>query len=202
MDGNRLLNTMNTIVDYFLLNLLWVIASIPLFTFFPATAAMFGVIRKRQLQKDSEGIFKDFFTLFKENFKQSFVLSIIWSLLAVFLYFDYLFINPENSIVQLILYIVLMIGLVLFSAISIYLFPTMVHFELSWKLVIRNTFFFTLMNPVLTVFLLVVAAIGAAILYTYPASIFIVGSPLAFMIYYLCQVFFNQVMAKKEMIEH
>ncbi|MGM0874712.1 MAG: YesL family protein [Bacillota bacterium] len=199
MNGNRLLNTMNTIVDYILLNLLWVIVSIPLFTFFPATAAMFGVVRKRQLQKDSEGIFKDFFTLFKENFKQSFVLSIIWSLLAIFLYFDYLFINPENSIVHLILYIVLMIGLVLFSVITIHLFPIMVHFDLSWKLVIRNAFFFSLMNPILTVFLLVIVAIGVIIIYTFPAAIFIVGSPLAYIIYYLSQIFFNQVMTKKEM---
>lgn len=199
MNENRLLNTLNTIVDYFLLNLLWVIVSIPLFTFFPATAAMFGVVRKRRLQKDSEGIVKDFFTMFKENFKQSLVLSIIWSLLAVFLYFDYLFINPKNSLLELILYIVLMIGLVLFIAISIYLFPTMVHFELSWKLVIRNAFFFSLMNPLLTVFLLVIVAIGVAILYTYPASMFIVGSPVAYIIYYLCQIFFNQVMTKKEL---
>ncbi|MBO1513472.1 YesL family protein [Metabacillus bambusae] len=199
MIENRLLNTLTTIVDYFLLNLLWVLTSIPLFTFFPATTAMFGVIRKRQLQKDSQGIIKDYFAMFKENFKQSLVISIYWGLVAIFLYFDYMVIHPDNSIIQLILYIVLIIGFVLFCSISIYLFPTMVHFELSWKIVIRNAFFFSLMNPILTIILLLIAAIGLAIIYTYPAMIFIVGSPLAYMIYYMSQIFFNQVVMKKEM---
>jgi uncharacterized membrane protein YesL len=199
MIENRLLNTITTIVDYFLLNLLWVLTSIPLFTFFPATAAMFGVIRKRQLQKDSQGIIKDFFTMFKENFKQSLVISIYWSLVAIFLYFDYMVIHPDNSIIHLILYIVLIIGFILFCSISIYLFPTMVHFELGWKIVIRNAFFFSLMNPILTILLLLIVAIGVALIYTYPAMIFIVGSPLAYMIYYMSQMFFNQVVMKKEM---
>jgi uncharacterized membrane protein YesL len=199
MSENRLLNTLTTIVDYFLLNVLWVLTSIPLFTFFPATAAMFGVIRKRQLQKDSQGIIKDFFTMFKENFKQSLVISIYWSLVAIFLYVDYMVIHPDNSIIHLILYIVLIIGFVLFCSISIYLFPTMVHFELSWKIVIRNAFFFSLMNPILTIILLLIVAIGVAIIYMYPVMIFIVGSPLAYMIYYMSQMFFNQVVMKKEM---
>jgi uncharacterized membrane protein YesL len=160
---------------------------------------MFGVIRKRQLHKDSQGIIKDFFVMFKENFKQSLVISIYWGLVAIFLYVDYMVIHPDNSIFQLILYIVFIIGFLLFCSISIYLFPTMVHFELNWKQVIRNAFFFSIMNPILTIILLLIVAIGVAIIYMYPAMIFIVGSPLAYMIYYMSQVFFNQVVMKKEM---
>ncbi|MFX0561190.1 YesL family protein [Tepidibacillus infernus] len=197
--NNRLFHTLNTIVDLFLLNLLWVFASIPLITFFPATAAMFGVVRRRILQKETEGIFKSFFKMLKENFKQSFVLSIFWSVLAIFLYFDYRHINPASSVVQLILYIILIIGILLFSSISIYLFPIMVHFELSWKLVIRNAFFFSLMNPVLTVLLLIIVGAGVTLLYIYPVSILIIGSLVASTVYYLCQIWFNQLLNMKEM---
>ncbi|KIL45192.1 YesL family protein [Jeotgalibacillus soli] len=196
--NNRLLNTINTIVDYFLLNVLWVIASIPLITIFPATAAMFGVVRKRQLQKETNGIFKSFYIQFKDNFKQSILLSIVWGIVGAFLYVDYKIISPESSAFQLILYILLIIGLILFSSITIYLFPIMVHFELNWKNVIRNAFFFSLMNPILTILLLIIVGIGGAILYAYPVSIFILGSFLAFIVYYLCQMMFNQVMIKKE----
>ncbi|GBF10722.1 YesL family protein [Tepidibacillus sp. HK-1] len=197
--NNRLFHTLNIIVDLFLLNLLWVFASIPLITFFPATAAMFGVVRRRILQKETEGIFKSFFKMLKENFKQSFVLSIFWSVLAIFLYFDYRHINPASSVVQLILYIILIIGILLFSSISIYLFPIMVHFELSWKLVIRNAFFFSLMNPVLTVLLLIIVGAGVTLLYIYPVSILIIGSLIASTVYYLCQIWFNQLLNMKEM---
>jgi uncharacterized membrane protein YesL len=196
--NNRLFSTLNTIVDLFLLNLLWVIASLPLITFFPATAAMFGVVRKRILKKESEGIFKSFFKMFKENFKQSFIISILWSVFAVFLFFDYVYIHPETSVFQLILYVVWVIGLVLFSAISIYIFPIMVHFDLSWKIVIRNAFFFSLMNPVITILILIVGGIGVVLLYIYPASIFIIGTPLATVVYHLSQIAFNQALNIKK----
>lgn len=196
--NNRLFHTLNIIVDLFLLNLLWVIASLPLITFFPATAAMFGVVRKRILKKESEGIFKSFFKMFKENFKQSFIISILWSVFAVFLFFDYVYINPETSVFQLILYVVWVIGLVLFSTISIYIFPIIVHFDLSWKIAIRNAFFFSLMNPIITILLLIVGGIGGVLLYTYPASVFIIGAPFATIVYYLSQVTFNQALNIKK----
>lgn len=196
--NNRLLNTINTIVDYILLNVLWVIASIPLITIFPATAAMFGVVRNRQLQKETNGIFKSFYVHFKENFKQSFFLSIIWVVFGAFLYVDYRIIDPESSTFQLILYILLIIGLILFSSITIYLFPIMVHFELNWKYVLRNAFFFSLMNPILTILLIIIVGIGGALLYAYPVSIFLLGSFLSYIVYYLCQMMFNQVLIKKE----
>jgi uncharacterized membrane protein YesL len=195
--NNKLYSTLNTMVDLFLLNLIWVITMLPLITFFPATAALFGVVRRRILQKESEGIFKSFFQLFKENCKQSFVISIIWSALALFLYLDYRIIDPSSSGGQLILYSILVIGIVLFSSITIYLFPIMVHFELNWKQVIRNAFLFSLMNPVLTILLLIIAAAATALFYFYPATIFIIGSFAAYAVYYLCQLWFNQLLNMK-----
>lgn len=196
---NRLFYTLNTIVDLFLLNLLWVITSLPLITFFPATAALFSVVRKRVLQKETEGILKSFLRMFKENFKQSFMISTIWSVLALFLYFDYRFINPNISVGQLILYIILVIGILLFCSISIYLFPIMVHFELNWKHVIRNAFFFSLMNPVLTILLLIILGVCTTLFYFYPVTILFIGSFAAYAVYYLCQMWFNQLLKIKGM---
>jgi uncharacterized membrane protein YesL len=198
MNNNRLVNTLNTIVDYFLLNLLWFIVSIPLITVFPATAALFGVVRQRHLEKDSRGILIDYFTLFRDNFKQSFAISLIWAIVGAFLYIDYLLINPTQSLIQLLLFVVLWIGIILFSVMSIYLFPIIVHFKLTWKNVIRNAFLFSLMNPLLTVMLLVISALGIVCMYTYPATIFIVISPLAYFIYNLCHSFFNTVVNLKD----
>ncbi|WP_449538882.1 YesL family protein [Ferdinandcohnia sp. Marseille-Q9671] len=193
MTDNRLLNTLNSIVDYFLLNLLWVIASIPLLTIFPATAAMFGVIRKRQLQKDSKGIFLDFLMMFKENFKQSSILSIIWAVVALFLYMDYMLIDPQGSVVELVLYIFLISAVILFSAITILVFPVMVHFTVTWKGVIRNSFFFSLMKPIVSIVLLVSLVVGLGSTYYYPISIFIVPSVIVSIVYSFSQKLFDLV---------
>lgn len=195
---NRLYTTMNTIVDLLFLNLLWVIVSFPLFTFFPATAAMFGVVRKRVLQKDTEGIFKTFFKLFKENFKKSFILSILWSILALFLFYDFFLIQPEASIFQLILFIVWAIAFVIFSAASLYIFPVMVHFELSLKQVIKNAFFFSLMNPVVTMLMIISGAMGVFLFYKYPVFVFFITTLLATVIYQLAQGVFNQAINMKK----
>ncbi|MEW9052121.1 MAG: DUF624 domain-containing protein [Neobacillus sp.] len=193
MFNNRLFSSLNTIVDLFLLNLLWVLSMFPLITFFPATAALFGVVRKRILHKETDGIFKSFFQLFKENFKQSFGISVLWTVVGLFLYFDYQLIDPSSSAVQLIVYIVLILAILLFSSVSMYLFPIIVHFELGWKYVIRNAFLFSLMNPVLTILLLLILGACIAIIQLYPAAIFLIGSPSAYIIYHLCQRWFNQV---------
>ncbi|WP_226670779.1 YesL family protein [Metabacillus litoralis] len=197
--NNKLMNILNSIVDYFLLNLLWVIASIPLFTLFPATAALFGVVRKRQLQKETDGVIKEYIKLFIENFKQSFGISILWVLVAFFLYMDYSLIHPEQSFIQVFLYMILCVGTILFVSLTVYLFPIMVHFELSWKFLIRNAFFFTLMYPVLTILLLIIIIIGGYLIYIFPVAIFFIGSPVSYIIYHLCQGTFNQIIAKKGM---
>lgn len=196
--NSRLFQTLNTVVDLFLLNFLWFITSLPLITFFPATAALFGVVRKRIIQNETDGMFKNFFELLKENFKQSSILSVLWIVIGIFLLFDYRLIQPESSIIQLILYIILVIGILLFCSLSIYLFPIMVHFELNWKLIIRNAFFFSLMNPVLTILLLVIVGVCFTLIYFYPVTILFIGSFTAYAVYYLCQIWFNQILDLKK----
>jgi uncharacterized membrane protein YesL len=196
--NSGLFQTLNAVVDLFLLNFLWFITSLPLITFFPATAALFGVVRKRIIQNETDGMFKNFFAMFKENFKQSSILSALWTVIGIFLLFDYRLIQPEASIFHLVLYIILVIGILLFCSITIYLFPIMVHFELNWKLIIRNAFFFSLMNPVLTILLLVIVGVCFTLIYHYPITILFLGSFTAYAVYYLCQIWFNQVLDLKK----
>lgn len=196
--NSRLFQILNIVVDLFLLNFLWFITSLPLITFFPATAALFGVVRQRIIQNETDGMFKNFFAMFKENFKHSSILSVLWTVLGMFLLYDYRLIQPESSLIQLMLYIILVMGILLFCSISIYLFPIMVHFELNWKLIIRNAFFFSLMNPVLTILLLVIVGVCFTLIYLYPITILFLGSFTAYAVYYLCQIWFNQVLDLKK----
>jgi hypothetical protein len=63
------------ISNFFLLNLLWLVMCLPIITIFPATAAMYGVVRQWIIHKDPS-IFRPFFHYFKENFKQSILIEI------------------------------------------------------------------------------------------------------------------------------
>ncbi|MCS0542982.1 hypothetical protein NXY55_23680, partial [Aeromonas veronii] len=139
------------------------------------------------------GIFIDFVMMFKENFKQSSLLSMIWAVVALFLYMDYVLINPRGSVVELALYIFLVSAIILFSAITIFVFPVMVHFELTLKDIIRNSFFFSLMKPMVTIVLLACLVMGIGSTYYYPISVFIVPSIIVSIFYLFCQKLFDVV---------
>lgn len=67
----------NVIYHVFMLNLIWLLFSIPIFTIGASTTALFKVM-DNFLQKKSTNLFKDFFNSFKLNFKQSTVFWILF----------------------------------------------------------------------------------------------------------------------------
>lgn len=76
---SKLYEIISTIADLVILNLLFVICSLPIFTIGASTTALFGVTKK--MADNSEGyIAKKYFKLFKENFKQS---TIMWLILLI-----------------------------------------------------------------------------------------------------------------------
>jgi uncharacterized membrane protein YesL len=196
--NNKVFRKINSIFDFMLLNILWVLACIPIVTIFPATAAMFGVVRKKALKKEINGMCRLFFDLFKENFRVSFVLFTIWMGIVIFIYIDYIFLEIQTPLFQLGFKIVLFIGALLFLAISMYIFPIMVHFDLNWRYVLRNSVFLALMNPIITIIAILIFTINIYLVYIFPVSIFFISSFTSFSIYYLCQFIFNQLPSLKE----
>jgi uncharacterized membrane protein YesL len=82
--GRRLYRFLEVLTNLLLLNLLWLLMCLPVLTVFPATAAMFGVVRE-WVQKREPSVIRAFFSSFKANFKQSFWIGIVWTLLGGFL---------------------------------------------------------------------------------------------------------------------
>lgn len=74
-----LIQFINKVTDFFILNLLCLICCIPIITIGPALAAKYDVAL-RIVRKEEPTILKPFFKAFKENLKQS---LIIWMILLV-----------------------------------------------------------------------------------------------------------------------
>lgn len=66
--------------DLFILNLLWIICSLPIITFGASTTAMYYCTLKISRDRDSGGMFAMFFHSFKENLLQA---TVIWIIMAV-----------------------------------------------------------------------------------------------------------------------
>jgi uncharacterized membrane protein YesL len=92
--------------NFLLLNLLWLLACIPVLTIYPATGAMFGVVRD-WVRKSDVGVIQPFILRFRENLKQSFVIGIVWTVSGTALVLDFYLLGQMPSGLRTILYLLL-----------------------------------------------------------------------------------------------
>ncbi|MEH7416799.1 DUF624 domain-containing protein [Neobacillus drentensis] len=188
--NSRFLHYTEKIVDLFLLNLLWLIMCIPVITIFPATVSMYGVIRKWTMRKETNGIFRTFFSLFRECFIQSFGISVLWAALGFFIYIDFRILHLDGSLMHLLLLGILWLLSLFFLAITVYLFPIMAHFDTKWKNVIKNALTLAITYPLSTILLMMIVLLSLYLVYLLPLFIFILGSVIAYLSYTICHKLF------------
>lgn len=178
--------------NFILLNLLWLLACLPVVTAFPATAAMFGVVREWTKNREP-GLLGSFWTHLKENFLQALLASVVWLLIATVLAANFLLIRQTDSTVVSTLFSVPVTLLALaYAAASVYLFPVMVNYENDWQTALKNSLLFALGHLGTT--LLGLAVIGAAILAGLfsPITLLATGSVTAYLVYRLCDGTFRR----------
>lgn len=140
---NPIIQGIGKITDFVILNLLWLICSLPIITIGASTTALYSVMLK--LVKNEEGyVVKGFFKAFKENFKQSTLIWLILLLFGIILIVDFssLKLMPENIAAVLRILFLFMGGLLI--GMTVYAFSLQARFENT----IRNT----LKNALILVF--------------------------------------------------
>ncbi|WP_419955382.1 YesL family protein [Neobacillus niacini] len=183
MDG-KLYKSMEFIMNAFLLNLLWLVLCLPILTIFPATTAMFGVVREWKKQNDIR-IFTAFFRLFKENFKQSFFIGILWLVFTGLLLGDLIIINQLNSSVKYVLFSFFFLMGILYLFVSIYIFPVLVHYQVTWKNAIKNALLLSISRLHYTILSILIIAACLVLCFYLPAAMMLGFSISAYLIYSL-----------------
>jgi uncharacterized membrane protein YesL len=192
MLDSKLYRFLETLTNFFFLNVVWLLACVPVVTIFPATAALFGVVREWVRQEDA-GVLGPFVRRFKENFVQSLVVGWLWAILGALLLFNLLAIRRMPGPLGLpSLVLVAVVGLVYLTT-TIYLFPVMVCYETTWHGVIRNAFFISASQPIVTIIGLVLTGAMVMLFYFAPITIVLSGSITAYLLYALCNRAFQRV---------
>ncbi|MCC3355347.1 YesL family protein [Bacillus sp. REN16] len=192
INDSKLYRAMDFIMNTFLLNLIWVLTCIPIITIFPATAAMFGVVREWKREGDIR-IFASFFRYFKENIKQGIVLQLIWLFIAFLFIINFNFTNQIPSNVKYLLFMLYFLVLLLFIFTSMYLFPVMVQFKVTWMQAIRNALILSISNLQYTLILLLILIIGAVTIYYFAGATMLIFSIAAYCIYSVADRTFSKV---------
>ncbi|MCR2821976.1 YesL family protein [Lederbergia panacisoli] len=183
--NSRLYSILEVLSFFFLLNILWFTMCLPIVTIFPATAAMVAVIRQWVMKKDT-AILIPFFRFFKENFKQSFILGIIFFVFASIFYIDFMLVNTFNPKLHIFLFASLFLLGLIATFTLIYVFPMMAHYRLSiWQL-IKNSFFFSVRYILSTVLCILILITMGYLLFLIPVFFLIIFSFTAYLIFAIC----------------
>jgi len=190
----RVYRWLETATDFFLLNLMWLVACLPVVTIFPSTARMFGVVRGLGPEKEG-GLVHNFVSRFKENFGQSLLVGTIWTVFGVALFLDFLVANQLSFWVGVVLKSVLVLASSLYAFGSVFLFPVMVHYDTDWKTVIKNSLLLSIGRLPTTVVCLLFLVMMVGLTVVVPFLIIITGSVTAYVVYRLCDREFRKIAA-------
>lgn len=134
---NPIMRGMGRLADFIILNLLWVVCSIPIITIGASTTALYTVMLK--LVKNEEGyIAKGFLKAFKENFKQSTIMWIIFLLISIVFVVDFVSIKLMSDEIGGILQILFLFMGALLAAWMVYAFALQARFVNTVRNTLKN----------------------------------------------------------------
>lgn len=125
-------------LDLILLNVVWTICCLPVVTIGPATTALYTVMFKMKEDKD-DNVLKLFFVAFKDNFKQSFLTTLILIPVGVILYLDYRVMYFDETFSADYLKGFFWVILVILFAFIGWVFPLEAKFENTLGAMLKNT---------------------------------------------------------------
>lgn len=182
---NIFFRILDIFAHFVLLNALWIILCIPIITIFPSTTALFSVVRKWTTEGTDAGSIQLFLTSFKENFKKSFLIGLLWMIAGLILYFDLSILLQIEFTGKFFVFILLAFAAILYAFVSIYVFFIMVQYELTILHTIRNALILSVSRLLHTILILIVIATALIITYYFKIFMMIFGSVLAFILYHI-----------------
>ena len=183
--------------DVIMLSVLWMVCSIPVVTIGASTTAMYYVTLK--LVRDEDGYtFRSFFKSFKENFKQSTIIWLIFLVAGIVLGVDvFFFLRVFNGSqnVRTIMLAIFMAMSFLYFAMFTFVFPLQARFYNPVKRTIFNAFFMSIRHLFQTIGMLVIDVGVVFLAFTYLPQIILFGVALiAFLNSYILASIFKKYM--------
>ena len=139
---SKFMQAMGRIGDLVILNLLFLLSCIPLFTIGAASAALYTVCFQLGTEKES-GVFHTYVHAFRENFKQSTVLFLILALFLLTGFFDTLLLSSLAGWLRygcILTAILLVLAVLMYS----YAFPLLSQFSNGIRGTLKNALFLSL----------------------------------------------------------
>ena len=148
----------------FILNMLTLLCSIPLFTIGASFTALYYVTMK-MVRDEETYITKDYFRSFKQNFRQGLIIWLIHLLVGAVLFFDYRLMSVNRDTLPGARgFIIVTLSCALFLAVELaYVFPVLAKFYNTVRQTMKNAFLMGVRHFPKTVAILIINMIFPAI---------------------------------------
>lgn len=196
---NPFFKGVNKLVDCFYLGILWFVCSIPIFTMAASTTALYYSIQK--VVRRGEGYAsREFFRSFKENFKQSTLVWVLWLVIAAFLGTDAYIMWHYASIGDKMgsLYYLFLVCLALLVMWGIYLFPYIARFENTTNMILKNAALIAVANIGWTLLLFVILLAFAFLAYIMPIALIFFTGVLIWLQSLILEKIFRKYMSEED----
>ncbi len=141
-----------------IVNLIWLLFSIPIITLLPATVALYDVTKRWGQNEKDIPIFRTFLHSFRENFWKSYKFGLPLIICGAILAVDIWFLLMQTGEWFLILRYMVYTLTFLFIIMVLYSFPVFTQFELPLYKVYFFAFILAISRPILTIIMLVSVA--------------------------------------------
>lgn len=193
--------------DLMILNLLWCVCSIPVFTIGASTTAVYYVTLKL-VRDEEDGTFRSFFKSFRENFKQATAIWLILLAAGLIIGFDlYFFLRIQTASSNMRTLMISLFGgfAIIYFAIALFVFPLQSRFYNPVRRTLFNAFFMSVRHLFHTIGMLAIDVLVVILPLTLMPILmpvmFLFGFPiLAFINSYFFVGIFDKYMPEKEEI--
>ncbi len=149
-----LADILNRFMDLILLNVLWFVCSLPVFTAGASTCALYDVTIRYALH-ESPSVIYTFFQAFRRCFKKGTALFFIFFGAGLFLSADLWCAFQWNTRFRFLMVVVILAAAYFYLAVLTHVFPVLMYFDTGVKESIQKAFFLSMSNGVFTVFIMV-----------------------------------------------
>lgn len=158
---NVVTRVLSRICDFVILNILWLVCSIPIVTIGASTTALYSVMQK--IVRNEEGyIARSFFKAFKQNFKQATIVWLLIAALGLILSVDLNMARSLEGTIRIVFQVIFGFFSFWLFAIFLYVFPLLARYENSTKATLKNAVILSIAKLPFTFLMMVVVVVPVA----------------------------------------
>lgn len=152
---NKFFTFMSKVADLVILNVIFLLSCIPIFTIGTSITAL-SYVTKKMVKNEESYIIRSYFKAFKENFKQSTIIWLLALAVGIILYLDFYVMNQMTGTLSTIMKFALLVFLLLFLMILTYVFPLQATFFNTIRHTITNALLMAIRHLPYTILILII----------------------------------------------